>query len=138
LDPNVLRDAKKRIGRKWKQIQSKYPNTYSGLSIRSLADAAGSWFPQWYGTVYKGQSLPVHGVDPIAYVNVDITTETVEPRWFSTNDNIRYALYCGNMLFLGFTYYMNDYIDLGDATNMLIRGYMDELKSLYQESPTGG
>jgi len=137
LDPRILSTAKNRIGRKWKYIQGHQPYTYSGLSVKGLADAAGHWFPDWYRIVYPDQSRHVHGVDPVSYVGRDKVSGQYQPAWFSNDLAIGCVLYCANMLFFSFTVCMNENVDMGNATEMLLDGYMDELKTIYGYAPVG-
>ncbi len=135
LDPKPLKDARKRIGPEWEYIQSHYPKTYSGLTLKALAEAAGHWFPIWYESMYPDQSRNVHGVDPISHLNIDQATGEVEGGWFSNDMTIKTALYCANLLFLAFTSCLNENIGLGGATDMLLNGYLDDMKKVYGYSP---
>jgi Family of unknown function (DUF5677) len=130
-----MTEAKKAIGRKWRFIQSKFPRTYSGLSVSDLADATKTWFSHWYAT-YKEQSLHVHGVDPLAFVNIDRESKTIEPCWLSNDFSVYGSLYYGNILFLAATYYMNEQIEMGVGTQALINGFMEEFGAIYNYKPT--
>jgi hypothetical protein len=65
-------------------------------------------------------------------LNVNIETGEVGPRWFSVDNTIKNALYCGNILFLGFTSCLNENIGLGDETETLGRLFGRHTKSLRQ------
>jgi len=82
--------------------------------------------------MYTDQSRYVHGVDPISYVNVNRETGECEIDWFSNDYKIKETLYCANTLFMAFTACLNENIGLGSATDMLLDGHFEDLKSVYE------
>lgn len=135
VDPQMAKVAMSKIGTKWEFIQRNHPKTYSGLQIRSLADAAGQYFPLWYSRVYKDQSRRVHGGDAFSHVVENKHTGKPDPAWFSTDGDVQFTLYCGTTLFFSFANYLNTFVDLGHATDMLIEGFFDEMKIVYNDKP---
>ena len=84
--------------------------------------------------INRATSMPF---DPISYLNVNVETGEVGPRWFSVDNTIKNALYCGNILFLGFTSCLNENIGLGDETEKLLGGYLENMRKVYNDPAAG-
>jgi len=129
---SALENAKKKIGPKWRSIQSANPNTYSGLRVNQLAVAAGGWFPMWYKTMYPDQSRKVHGIDPIVYIEKNPITGEYRPAWHSTDCSVWSTIYCGSMVFYCLMDHLNNYIGMGHATDSLVTTFKEELWKCYR------
>lgn len=124
---SLIDTAKADVGPEWAYILTHHPNTYSGLNIRSLAEAAGDDFVFLYKRVYKNLSRMVHGVDAFSHAAQDAATGDYQQTWFSGDDDVFIALYCVSAMFRFHMQLMHAYVDLDAASKALVEAFGQEI-----------
>ena len=70
----IAQDVECRIGAAWFKVLTSFPFTYSGFSIRHLAENCNQL--KAYNIVYRLQSITAHASDPFRYVDVNDADKT--------------------------------------------------------------
>lgn len=80
------------IGDGWPGRFRNRPWTYSGLTIKRLADCLGDHFPDWYDVVYREQSAAAHATDLLKHAKWQEDEGRLVAVWHTNADAIRMCL----------------------------------------------
>jgi hypothetical protein len=84
--------AEQEIGQFWTNRIESHPRTYSGFSVRELADKLDPDLSKWYAGLYGEQSKSIHATDGISHIRFDNAEQRFLPKWHSSIWDVQSAL----------------------------------------------
>lgn len=128
VDPTIEAGWEKQLGKAWIDRIKNHPFTYSGLSIRSLANSLGTGTGYYYDLAYPIQSDAVHAADALNYV--ENINGVITSRLESLPHRTLGALEMASLMYLGFATEVSKRFNFGISGNTLIRNLYKEHKQL--------
>jgi hypothetical protein len=107
IAPEVIAQAKAKVGPVWTYIWTHHPYRYAGLSIAKQAEASSQDFDLMYKRVYKLECSRVHATDVFAHVS-----PTNEPSWYSSDEDINVVLYASSTMFYHYLQLMHAHLQM--------------------------
>ena len=110
-DPTVAAEYEHEIGPQWTSVLRR-SDSYSGLSIESLAAVLDKSLARWYGTVYHFQSRDSHGLNALQHIDLKDAT-TLKAIYVSPDSDVYQSLRAAVGMFFAHMRILNDNLDFG-------------------------
>jgi hypothetical protein len=91
-------EAEHEIGPFWTARIKRRPRTYSGFTLRELAQKLDPDLSHWYAGIYGEQSKSIHAIDGISHVRFDVAEQRFLPNWHSSLWDVQGALLAASVL----------------------------------------
>ena len=88
------------IGPFWTARIKRRPYTYSGFSLRDLAEKLDPDLSHWYAGMYGEQSKPIHATDAAQHVRFDQLEHRFLPKWHASLWEVQSQLLAASILML--------------------------------------
>jgi hypothetical protein len=128
VDPVIIANHEAVIGPEWTYILRNHPHTYSGLSVRNLAQCLKPQLLRWYETLYPLHSRKVHSTDSL--VNLKPSENGISPRWFSSVDELDSAITLSVLLFRVTLRILQENIGFGNRLVIALNSFASEWATL--------